>query len=259
MNVDNSNYFSREAEMEYFGTSQIKAFQKCEAKALATIKGEWQTPMTTALLVGSYVDAYFEGTLDEFLNEHPECFKRDGSLKVDYRMADDIIARIESDELFMEYMAGEKQVVKTGEIDGFKFKIKIDSYHEGDKIVDLKVMRTMDRVMGKSFVEYWNYFLQGAIYQQIEGNNLPFYLAVATKEEPSDIGIIALEQDDMDASLEEVRPNLARWFAIKQGEIEPEGCGKCDYCRATKKLTEPISSDLVGFSNKELKAMKGDY
>lgn len=258
MNLTNENYFSPEASMHYFGVSQLKSFHQCEARALAECKGEYKGKNTLALIRGSYVDAYFEGTLPEFASQHQEIFKKDGSLKADFVHANDIIERIQHDPLFMEFMSGEKQVIKTGEIDGFPFKIKIDSYHPGSMIVDLKIMRSFERIAGRSFIDYWDYFLQGAVYKEVEGNNLPFYLAAATSEDEPDLAIIKLEEADMRESLDRVRKQLPRWAAIKRGEIEPERCECCDYCKRTKVLKVPISSDEVGFTTKEIKLMKGE-
>ena len=64
MILTNNNYFSKKANMEYMSVSQFKAFDKCEAAALAELKGEYVKPKTVSMLVGSYVDAYFEGSLD---------------------------------------------------------------------------------------------------------------------------------------------------------------------------------------------------
>lgn len=50
MILTNENYFSKEADMEYMSVSQFKAFEQCEAAALASVKGEWERPKTTALL-----------------------------------------------------------------------------------------------------------------------------------------------------------------------------------------------------------------
>lgn len=258
MQLTNENYFSKEASMQYFGVSQIKSFMDCEARALAECRGEWKGEESTALLVGSYVDAWFEGTLDKFKENHPDIFKRDGTLKADYVKADEIIERAQKDPLFMEYMSGQKQVIKTGTIDNYEFKIKMDSYHPGDKIVDLKCMRSLDRIMGVSLVEHWGYDLQGAVYQAIEGNNLPFYLAILTKEDYPDIELVEIEQEEMDARLNEMKKHLARFYAIKAGTAEPERCGRCAYCRATKKLKEPIKAGLLGFNNKEIKFVKGE-
>lgn len=257
MKLTNENYFSPEASMEYFGVSQMKTFMDCEARALAECKGEWKQPMSTALLVGSYVDAYFEGTLEEFKLLHPEIFTQKGTLRADYKKADEIIERLHRDKLFMEYMSGQKQVIMTGDIAGYPMKIKIDSYHPRDKIVDLKVMRSLDRIMGVSLVTHWKYDLQAAVYQHIEAQTsgkekLPFYLAIATKEEITNLEIVKVEQSDMDDWISKITKQLPRWQSIKNGEIKPECCGVCPYCVSKKVLTEPISSDLVGFSKKEL-------
>ena len=214
MRLTNDNYFSPEASREYFSVSQYKAFLDCPARAMAEIRGEYKQPMTTALLVGSYVDAYFEGTLDKFREEHPEIFKKDGTLKSDYIQAEQIIKRIEADELFMEYMSGKKQVIKTGKIEGVPVKIKIDSYHPKRMIVDLKILRSCERIMGQSPVSFWKYDLQGAVYQYIEGKNLPFFLAIATKETVTDIEIVKVEQVDMDEALSDFKKNILRFTIV---------------------------------------------
>jgi len=98
------NYHSPEANREYLSVSQYKDFVGtlgqlgCEEYALAKIDGAWEDETTTALLVGSYVDAHFEGTLDIFKAKHPEIFTKTGELKSDYKRANDIINRIERDE-----------------------------------------------------------------------------------------------------------------------------------------------------------------
>ena len=226
MILTNENYYSPEANREYMSVSQFKSFEKCEAAAMAELNGEYERPQTKALLVGSYVDAHFEGTLDIFKAQHPEIFKRDGSLKADYVKADEIINRIERDKLFMQYMSGKKQVIFTGELFGAKWKSKFDSYLAGDKIVDLKCMRSMDRVMGVSFVEHWGYDIQGAVYQALEKNHLPFYLAVATKEDTTNLEVIHIPQWRLDECLNHVKQQLPHILKVKNGQIEPERCGE---------------------------------
>ena len=223
---------------------------------MAELRGEWKQPKTTALLVGSYVDSWFEGTLDEFKAENPEIFKRDGSLKADFVKAEEIVRRVQEDPVFMEYMAGEKQTIFTGELFGTAWKIKIDSLHK-DKIVDLKVMRSMERIMGKSFVEHWGYDLQMAVYSAVHGKNLDTYLAVVTKQEPSDIEVIEIPEWRREELLEDVKRNIPRILEVKSGRVEPGRCGVCEYCRATKKITGPIDFELVGLSAAEKKALFG--
>lgn len=256
MILTNENYYSPEANQEYMSVSQYKDFQRCEAMALASLRGEWERPMTTALLVGSYIDAWFEGTLLEFCRSHPEIFKKNGSLKADFLQAEEIISFVQKDPMFMRYMAGKKQIILTSEMFGTKWKIKIDSYHP-DKIVDLKVMRSMERIMGKSFVEHWGYDLQMAIYAAVEGSDIATYLAVVTKQEPPDKDIISIPRWRRVELLEEVEKNMPHILAVKSGEVPPVRCGVCEYCRATKMLTEPIDFELVGLSVAERMAVLG--
>ena len=262
MTLTNANYYSREANIEYMSVSQYKQFKKCEAAAMAQLRGKWEPPKTTALLVGSYVDAWFEGTLDEFKKEHPEIFKKDGTLKADFQQAEDIIERIQKDEEFMRYMSGRKQVIRTAKLFGCKWKIKIDSRLR-DKIVDLKIMRSMERIMGKSFVEHWLYDLQMAIYAAVEmialkrKTSLSTFLAVATKQSPPDIDVIEIPAWRREELLREVECSMPHILEVKSGKIEPERCGVCEYCRATKKIEKPIDFELVGLSNAERKAIFG--
>lgn len=261
MILTNDNYYSVEANKEFMSVSQYKDFRKCEAMAMATLRGEWEKPKTTALLVGSYVDSWFEGTLDEFKAAHPEIFKKDGSLKADYVQAEEIIAFIQKDPKFMEYMAGEKQIILTAELFGTPWKIKIDSYHLGDKIVDGKVMRSMERIMGKSFVEHWEYDLQMAVYsavvKAVTGLDLETYLAVVTKQEPPDKEVIHIPQWRREDVLKDVERAMPRILDVKSGKVAPQRCGVCEYCRATKMIEEPIDFELVGLSATERRAILG--
>ena len=265
--LNESNYFSPEANQEYMSVSQYKDFCKCEAMAMAKIHGEYEQKFSTALMVGSYVDAHFEGTLDVFCAKHPEIFlksgKNAGGLKADYAKADEIIQRIESDPLFMEYMSGDKQTILTAEMFGAKWKIKIDSYCK-DKIVDLKCMRSLERIIGKSFVEHWGYDYQLAVYAEVEriakqrNMSLETYLAVATKEEVTNLEIIHIPDWRRAECLEQIAKDMPRILAVKSSDVEPERCGVCDYCKSTKVLTEPIDFELVGLSNTEIKMMRGE-
>lgn len=255
MTLTQRNYFSKKASLEYMSVSQFKAFQKCPAAALAEIKGRYEREKTTALLVGSYVDSYFEGTLAQFKYDNPDIFKRDGTLKNEYLQAEAIIDRIHRDRMFTRFMSGRKQVIMTGEIEGVKVKIKVDSLHK-DKIVDLKVVRDFQNVyvpeMGRvPWFDAWGYDLQGAVYQEIvrqnTGNKLPFYLAAATKEKVTDLDIVELDQDALDFALEKFKRDVEYFDAIKKGAVEPIRCEKCDYCKQTKVLKEPTNSSVFYF------------
>lgn len=241
MRLTRDNYFSMESNRQYMSSTQFKAFQTCEAAALAEINGEYTREPTVSLLVGSYVDAHFSGTLDEFRERHPEIYKQRGGLKSEYVQADQIIERIERDPYFLSLMKGRNQAVMTGEIGGVPFKIRMDSYFPGECIVDLKIMRDFKPVWKEGegkvpFVEAWGYDIQGAIYRAVEGNNLPFLIAAATKEPVTDIAVIELPDYLLDAALKLVENDAERYAAIKRGEIAPMRCERCDYCKATKVL-----------------------
>lgn len=263
MQLTAGNYYSQEANREYMSVSQFKDFAgtygklPCEFTALEKLAGRWEEEKSTALMVGSYVDAYFEGSLDKFREEHPEIFKKTGDkgLLKDYVKAEEIIARIERDEYFMKYMSGEKQVIMTGELFGTKWKIKMDSYIPGVAIVDLKVMASITKLewvrdLGYlDFVRYWGYDVQGAIYQEIvrqnTGKKLPFYIAGATKENKPDIRIIQVTQNYLDEAMHRVETCIPRILRVKNGEVAPDRCELCDCCRETRVLTAPISIDML--------------
>ena len=251
MNLTKRNYFSKKANRLFMSVSQFKTFERCPAAAIAEINGKYQREKTTSLLVGSYVDSYFEGTLKTFIRQNPEVFKRDGTLKAEYIQAEAIIQRILQDQLFTEYMSGEKQVIMTGKINGVDVKIKVDSLLP-DKIVDLKIMKDFENVWvtdsgSLPWFDAWEYDLQGAVYQEIVRQNtgllLPFYLAAATKEKVTDIDIVHIGQNHLDLAFERVSSNIAMYDAIKKGIIAPERCEKCEYCKTTKVLTEPTEAD----------------
>ena len=149
MQLTSENYYSQEANKEYMSVSGYKDFagtygkMPCEFYGMEKLNGRWEDEKSTALLVGSYVDSYFEGSLGQFKKDNPEIFTQKGELKSNFKQAEEIIARIERDEYFMKYMSGQKQVIMTGELFGAKWKIKMDSYIPGVAIVDLKVMATI--------------------------------------------------------------------------------------------------------------------
>ena len=253
VDINTLNYYSPEANKQYWSVSQFKAFDVCEAAGLASVLGEYQRETTTALLVGSYVDAYFSGMLPGFLADHPEIVKRDGSLKAEFVQAAEIIDRIESDELMRSYLMGSKQVIRTGVLFDVPWKIRMDVY-DGNRIVDLKIMKDMKSIYAdgfgrRSFIEHYGYDIQGAIYQRIEQissgrtNPLPFYLAVATKEKEPDIAVIQIPQHVLDSALKTVEAKIDRFDLVKQGLIEPARCDTCDYCRRTKVLAQPVMYD----------------
>lgn len=233
------NYYSDEANRQYMSVSQFKDFNGtygrigCEFAAMEKLAGRWNPEPSTALLVGSYVDSYIEGTLDDFKSRNPDIFTAKGELKAPYKKAEEIIARIERDKYFMKYLSGEKQTIMTGDLFGCQWKIKMDSYIPGVAIVDLKVMSSITDLKWVKdigyldFVRYWNYDIQGAVYQKIveinTGKKLPFFIAAVTKETEPDIRIIHVTQNYLDEALLIVESNINRVLMVKNGEVEPDG------------------------------------
>ena len=261
--LSESNYYSKEADRKYMSVHQYLDFVGhmgvvgCEDRALAKLNGEFEEPTTTAMLVGSYVDSHFEGTLESFKKEHPECFTQKGELKATFKQAEKMIERCEKDNFFMSTLAGEKQVIMTGYLFGCEWKIKMDSYLPGKAIVDLKTSADIHKAWKvqdygyASFVEYWAYTLQMAVYQKIveinTGKKLPCYISAVTKEESPEIKVIHIDQMTLDHALNEIEMNMQSVLMVKNGEVEPVGCGKCDYCKSKEVLLGPISyMDLIG-------------
>ena len=250
------NYYSEEANREYMSESQYKNFagifgrSMCEARVLAEMKGEWKEDPSPALMVGSYVDAYFEGTLEEFKDRHPEILKRDGTLKAEYVRADKMIARAERDPRFHASMQGEKQKIMVGEIGGVPWKIKMDSYFPGLVIVDLKTTEDVHKLLWVKdygmieWVYYWGYDYQGAVYQEVvyqnTGKRLPFQIMAVDKNKEPGIEYFQIPQSRLNEAMEKIKKNLPDVLDLKYGRREPLRCENCDYCRSTRVLGKPI-------------------
>lgn len=253
MKLTAENYYSPEANKAYWSASFVKEMLDCPNRAIGELEGNYQRGSNTALLVGSFVDSYFEGeeSFAQFIEEHPEIINsRTGEFKSDFNKALLMIARAKADPYFIEMMEGEKQKIFTGEIGGVPFKCKLDVYLPGKRIVDLKTVKDFEPMYRKeegrlSFAEYWRWPLQMAIYQHLEGNKLPCYLACITKQDPPDIAIIEIPQHVLDTEMEILLEKLPYLDAIRQGVIEPDRCESCAYCRETKKLSGAVSLDDI--------------
>ena len=259
MKLTSENYYNNEANRYYFSASQFKAFRKCEATALAELNGEYEPERGRALLLGSFVDEMLTGTRKsqmKFLEENNgDLFKKNGEPYADVEQATETVARVKNQPLMMKYLGGKHQQIMTGEIEGVPFKIKMDSYKPGEFIADLKYMASLRSPnLFEPMISYWGYDIQAACYQEIvrqnTGEKLPFFFVVATKEKPAHLEVGKISQINMDMALERVEKTLPRFAAIKRGEIEPDRCEEygCDYCTATKIITEPIDTDLFGMS-----------
>ena len=258
MKLTQDNYFSQEAMQEYWSVSSFKQFQKCPAAAIAEMNGEYEREKSTALLVGSYVDAYFtgdKGALGRFVLEHPEITNsRTGQLKTDFKHAETMIEAVKRQPLMMDYLHGSKQIIGWAELFDVNWKIKMDVY-DGQRIVDLKTVKDFKPIYEegfgwRSFIEYWGYDIQGAIYQRVEQavtgrlEPLPFYIVAVTKEKVPDVAVIHLPQHILDTALKVVEAKIDKFDLMKRGEIPAERCEVCDWCKQSKRLGEPIEFEI---------------
>ncbi len=258
MKLNKDNYFSAEANWQYMSVSQYKDFLKCEAAALAKLKGEYEPFKPDAFLAGSYVHAWNEGVLEEFKQDNPALYKKDGTLYKKYANLDDLIRILETDKLAMMALEGEKEIVMSTELFGTPWKIMIDSYNPSKgRFADLKTVKCLDDKFWngtnyENFIEYYGYTTQIAVYSEIErlvtgrDNYLEGLIVVVTKEDVPDKVVIGFDTDMIEFELAMVEANLPRILEVKSGKIEPKSCGKCEYCKSKKKLTEIIHyKDLV--------------
>jgi len=256
MNLTKETYYSLEANNYYMSNSLYNSFVNCEAATMAYLAGEWVEEKPTAFLVGSYVHAWAEGTLDEFMSEHPECFTKSGSLRAEFKQAEKMIETLKVDPFAMHTLQGGKEVIMTAEIDGVPWKIKPDVYVPGKRIVDLKTTRSIRELQWSqwnkgrvTFIEQYNYFQQVAIYLEVErinagrseGDWLDFYMVAVSKEKIPDKEVINLtDHERVMVELSRMMVIMPRILAIKEGRVEPFRCEACNYCRSTKRLSRAL-------------------
>lgn len=288
MKLTHKNYYSKKANEEYMSVSQYKDFCKCEAMAMAKIKGEYEQPKSQALFLGSFVDEMLTGTrksqIKFIADNFEDLFQKSSKLHkvaeenrialvTDLPIEDlfdannkpyaeivqalETIERIKKQPLMMQHFNSKHQVIMTGEIAGVPFKIKMDNYKPNEFISDGKYMASLRSPnLFEPMVKYWGYDIQGAIYQEVVFQNikkeLPFFLDLATKEKPAHLDSAEIKQYDLDDALRNVEKNAPRFQAIKNGLIEPERCEDydCPYCTATRIITEPIDSNMLGMTRK---------
>lgn len=257
--LTDSNYYSKEANWKYLSVSQYKNFLECEAKALAELKGEWREDIPAkALLVGNYVHSYFESqeAHDEFLKENGDkLYKKDGDLYKDFEIANKMIKRIEREPLFNFLWQGTHEEIITGELFGVEWKGKIDLLNvDKGYFVDLKTTADIyksifntERWERQSFVEMYGYVLQIAVYEQLleqkYGKGFTGYIYAVSKQDVPDVSAIEVEGRKKQFELEELERTIDRVEEVKTGQVKPEMCGHCSYCRQHKELNGFITTD----------------
>lgn len=275
MKLTNENYFTPEANLTWLDCSTYKnmvgtlGMKGCETRALAIATGAYTTPKTEALLVGSYVDAYFDNSLDAWKEQNRELIYTKASLKkgepellTAFKNADIMIERAKWEPLFMEYATGETQRIFTGHIAGVPIRTKLDVYN-GERIVDIKTCASISKSFYASdlghrlnFAEQYGYVEQAAFYQaavkEETGKRLPFYLAVITKEQVDKVphprlAIIHIPDEVIDEKMAEIEEKIGKVWAILHGEIAPVPCGTCEHCADNLPLDHVIQLDQLLF------------
>ncbi|MEF2244003.1 PD-(D/E)XK nuclease-like domain-containing protein [Paenibacillus sp. IITD108] len=265
MKLNKSNYFSLDADRHYMSVSQFKSFLPvyggCEARAMAKLHGEYVQKETDAFLIGKYVHAWNEGTLAEFKADNPSLYSSRGStagqLKSEFKAANVMIEKLESDSLIMKALAGQKEVIFTAELFGLEWKIMIDSYQPNFTaaagiFTDLKTTQDLNKLVYNSLLRQYEHFIvaygynvQFAVYAEIEkqatGRDewlIPHMVAI-TKQDPPDKELYQFDYEDITAALNIVRNNIDRVKEVKSGKALAVRCEECDYCRSTKRIIKP--------------------
>lgn len=260
MKLTKDNYYSPEANRRYMSVSQFKGFLPayggCEARSMAELAGEYTRPDKGAFNEGHYIHAWNEGTLSEYKAAHPEIYSSRGNtkgqLKSEYRHLNKMIEALETDELVMRVLSGQKEVVMTAQLFGIQWKIMIDSYQpvieDTGAITDLKALKSLEdkfwnreQRVYENAIDHYGYNVQMAVYAEVEKQNkgrkdwaIP-HMVIATKQDPPDKEIIYFDYAAIESGLQIVRNNIERVKLVKSGQAPPNRCGRCDYCRQTKK------------------------
>lgn len=258
LQLTHENYHSRETDLYYMSVSQFKEFDMrhggCEARAVAKLQGEWEDEDKTHFIVGGYLHAWNQGPehFRKYCQEnYDSIYKKRGGMYAPFEQADRMINKLKNDELVTKVREGQKEVIMTAELFGVPWKIMIDIYNPAMKsFADIKTVRSIHEKLWnentrtkQSFIEYYDYFLQMAVYAEVERINrqsdeyfAPHIIAVS-KEDPPDIAVIYMGTDFIQDKLFEVEMKLPYIMMVKKGDVEPQRCERCEYCRATKRLT----------------------
>lgn len=274
LKLNNDNYHSLQANIDYLSSSQYKAFMfGCEAAEVAKLKGEYEEPDNKAFLIGSYVHAFNEGKLSEFIaNNYEKIYQKSGKKKLaDFEHADLMINTLQKDEFAMFLLSqGQPEVIMTAELFGAPWKIMIDRYVPGKRWLELKTVKSVNEMYWRfnpdiernekvNFIENYHYGLTAALYSEIEriasgGNEwLESILLAVSKEPVPDKAAISLYSPKVPEQgvifgeyLKEIEQNVPRILALKNGNETPRRCEVCDYCKRSKKLTGLVYWQDVG-------------
>lgn len=223
--------------------------------------------------MGNFIHSYFQSKeaheiFCQQADAKKDIFKYgnpDKGMKAAYKgQAMDMIHALESQDMFSLYDAGDpdnKEVIVTGKLYGRQWKGKIDSLNLAEGyFCDLKTVDDFHKGhwdpelrQKVNFIEDRGYYLQMAVYQQLiyqQFGNLcqPFIFAVSKQDQPDVMAISFNGVDDgylMDQALEQIKEDQDHFCKVLMGEEKPLRCGRCEYCRKTKKLTGFINASEI--------------
>lgn len=190
-------------------------------------------------------------------------------LKAPFEKAIDMICVVEKDPLMQQFlnMYGKNEIFMTGDIFNTKWRMKMDKYVPDIRfIIDYKTVANIwetsynpVKKCRETFVESYGYIFRAAVYSMIEVQNVlgltfdeaykqlkdgdldlaNFFLLCVSKQDYPDKEVLRLNNAmEYMYELDTIKNNLFRFNQLKQGRALPKRCGKCDYCRSTKILSE---------------------
>lgn len=261
------NYYTPEADRAYWSCSQFESFLECEAAAMAKIEGRYQPPKSEALLVGNFFHTAFESpeAHRQFIEENRDEImtrgtkSKPGHLRAPFQKAQEMIDAAMADEAISRIvdLPGENEKIMTGDLFGhYPWRIRLDKYIEKPRmIIDWKTVANIHELQWSeelhekvSFVRRFRYLFRAAVYMEIEKQAMGheadplFRLVCISKQDPPDKEMVDLNnRQELDLELEKVKEKIWHLNEIKEGRRAPRRCGRCAYCRSTKRLTHAIN------------------
>jgi hypothetical protein len=274
MKLTAENYHSLEANREYWSTSQFEDFQECELRAYHRyVAGDYKPGTRPEFTEGSFVHAWFEGkeALEKFIEENSEGVlsktgKGKGAMKKSFSDAAASCMLAERNQLFSSFVAGEHEVIMTGDLGGAKWKIRVDVLNRKRKFfTDIKYMASLGQQMWRTykfddfgeispsgkfekniqvpFYEAYDYWLRLAIYREVirqnTGEKYIAYIAGISKETPPDIDVLRFDNEArFQIELQKVASAMPILLKVKESGEMLTGCDGCFFCRSRKNPTK---------------------
>ena len=292
------NYHDIENERKYMTCSQFKSWLKCPAKQAAILGGNHEGDQTKAMMLGSYFDSMMltPETHHQWVESNTDAMielsllgkgralksgevKDRGKPGAEVLHLQDMAVIARADDVFMEFLEGEKQIIATGKPEGYgcEWKIMIDvlntevdipryvdlkttkSIVEEDWIKNWNIFKELSRRRGDytnrqwqkgPFYEVFNYWNQLTVCYDVLDYALDIqpdlYLDVISKEDPPDLDVFHFtDQTRMEHERQFIQQNIATVLAWKDGWEIPPRCEACDYCRKTKSASVRPAHNLL--------------